>query len=132
MVNELYRVHDRQKKPKVVKRYHPFQNPEAKFGGNGWFPCNSENLAVLKKFIPWLNLLQSDFFLSSGTGDRSGRAAPGLIRALKSHQILPNFDQQSVRELYLTTCSTIQVMDDATLAFFKWGGEANRTLTQII
>lgn len=62
MVNELYRVHDRQKKPKVVKRYHPFQNPEAKFGGNGWFPCNSENLAVLKKFIPWLNLLQSDFF----------------------------------------------------------------------
>ncbi|MCB5228956.1 MAG: hypothetical protein LHW44_02655 [Candidatus Cloacimonetes bacterium] len=58
---ELYRVHHGLKKPEVVESNHQFRNPAANFGGFGWFPCNADNLAILKKFIPWLNPLLGDF-----------------------------------------------------------------------
>jgi tagaturonate epimerase len=128
---ELYRNRDGQKAFKVIGSHHQFCNPLIKFDDIGWFSCNTENLAILKKSIPWLNPSIGGLELSAGTGDRLGLATPGHIRALKSRQIFPNFAQQSVRELLRTNRSAVQVLDDATWGVFQegwrgtWGADAD-------
>lgn len=73
--------------------------------------------------------------MSARTGDRLGLAAPGPIWALKSRQLFPNFDQQSVHELHLPNRSAIQIRGDAPLGVFqegwrgKWGADADHLKT---
>lgn len=99
------------------------------------FPCTPENLAELRRRLPWLTPQTLGLRTSFGFGDRIGCATPGHIQALRAADprgvVAPIFAQQSVRENTRTGRTPAQVMDDATWDLFAegwrapWGADAD-------
>jgi hypothetical protein len=98
-------------------------------------PCNSQNAAVLRLQLVWLQPVRLDLRTSAGMGDRIGLATPGHVRAVRaaggkailpdsSTGIAPIFAQQSIREMSRTGRTPQQVMDDATWGIFQEGWRA--------
>lgn len=135
VVYELFREDGGEKILKITGCNDQFVDPIEKAVDTAWYPCNSENLAVLKKCLPWLKPSLGGLVLSAGTGDRLGLATPGHVRAFENRSIFPVFAQQSVRENNRTNRSTFQVMDDAVWGIFqegwrgKWGADADHLKT---
>jgi tagaturonate epimerase len=95
------------------------------FGGQ-WFhagPLNAQNLAVLRRALPWLTPRPLGLARSFGFGDRLGLATPGHVRALRAagDGVAPIFAQQSIREMERTKRSPAQVLTDAAWGVFMEG-----------
>lgn len=81
-----------------------------------------ENVAALRRQLPFLVPKPLSLVQSIGLGDRLGLATPGHIAALRSEPgLAPIFAQQSVRENRRTGRTPQQVLDDATLGTFQAG-----------
>ncbi len=87
-------------------------------------PYTTENAAILRTQIDWLNPHCLGLKTSAGMGDRLGLATPGHIRAVRKTNgtIAPILAQQSIRENLRTGRSPQQVMDDAIWGILeeKW------------
>ncbi len=100
-------------------------------------PLTSENTAVLRSRLPWLNPSPLGLKTSAGCGDRLGLATPGHIRALRAVEgsIAPVFAQQSMRENARTGRTPLQVVDEAMWGVFQegwrepWGADADHLKT---
>lgn len=94
-------------------------------------PLSSENAAILKSRLPWLNPVPLGLSISAGLGDRLGMATPGHVAAIRETKIAPIYAQQSVRENARTHRTPQQVMDDAMWGVFQsgwdlpWGADAD-------
>jgi len=84
-------------------------------------PLTSQNAAVLRSQLPWLQSQPIGLATSAGMGDRLGVATPGHVRAVLACDglIMPIFAQQSIREMARTNRTPQQVMDDATWGVFQ-------------
>lgn len=92
----------------------------------GWLhvgTLNAENLAVLRRALPWLVPRPLGLSRSFGFGDRLGLATPGHIRALRAagESPAPIFAQQSIREMERTGRTPEQVLTDAAWGVFMEG-----------
>lgn len=99
-------------------------------------PLTSENAAVLRSRLPWLNPVPFGKKKTFGFGDRLGTGTPGHIEALRAAEgdsttIAPIFAQQSVRENTRIGRTPQEVMDAATWGIFEsgwrepWGADAD-------
>lgn len=92
--------------------------------GHGRFlicPVGPENLAALRRRLPFLRPRPLGLTASFGCGDRLGVATPGHVRAMRKGRLAPIFAQQSVRENARTARTPQDVLDDATLGVFQEG-----------
>lgn len=94
-------------------------------------PLSSENAAMLRGHLPWLQPVALDTHTSAGFGDRLGVATPGHVLAVEENTIAPIFAQQSVRENARTGRTPQEVVDDAMWGVFQagwrqpWGADAD-------
>lgn len=94
-------------------------------------PLTSENAAVLRDRLAWLNPVPLGVETSFGFGDRLGAATPGHIRSVLGTGIAPIFAQQSVRENDRIGRTPQEVVDDAMWGVVQmgwrdpWGADAD-------
>lgn len=86
-------------------------------------PLSVQNLAVLRRALPWLEPRPLGLARSFGFGDRLGLATPGHIWALRAAGagVAPIFAQQSIREMERTRRTPVQVLTDAAWGVFMEG-----------
>lgn len=88
-------------------------------------PLSHDNLAALRRHLPFLTPRVVGLRPSFGFGDRIGVATPGQVRAARGSGVVPCFPQQSIREMARTERTPQGVMDDAVWGVFQegWDGD---------
>ncbi len=84
-------------------------------------PTNHANAIALRRALPFTAPRVLGLSKSVGCGDRLGLATPGHVRAVRKHDMVPIFAQQSIREMERTARTPDEVMDDATWGVFQEG-----------
>jgi len=81
--------------------------------------CNHENAEVLRKFFPFTAPSVIGLKSAFGTGDRTGLATPGHVRAFADTELTPVFAAQSVRELTRCHRTPRDILDDVSWSLFQ-------------